>query len=139
MKLYLDAMLWIYAFEGHPTFGPLTNAFTQRMRSAQNDFLSSYLVLAEVLVLPKRNNDIFTATRYRRFFQSRAVAIVALSVETAERFADIRATTHVKPADAMHLALAASANTDYFVTYDAKLHALTIPGITQICSPKDVP
>jgi hypothetical protein len=45
----------------------------------------------------------------------------------------------VKPADALHLALAASAGTDYFVTTGAKLHSLTIPGIFRICPPDSVP
>jgi len=83
--------------------------------------------------VPKRNHDIFTTARYRRFFQSTAVTPVPLSADVAERFADLRASTRVKPADALHLALAASAGADYFVTTDTKLHSLAIPGISRIC------
>jgi predicted nucleic acid-binding protein len=65
--------------------------------------------------------------------------MVPLSTDVAERFADIRAITRVKPADALHLAFAASAGTDYFVTTDTKLHALNIPGIKHIRPPDAVP
>jgi predicted nucleic acid-binding protein len=67
------------------------------------------------------------------------VRIVPLSADAAERFADIRASTRVKPADALHLALAASAGADYFVTYDTKLHSVSVPGIAKICPPDAVP
>jgi predicted nucleic acid-binding protein len=122
MKLYLDSMLWIYYFEGHTTFGPLTQYFVNRMRFARHEFLSSYLILAEVLVIPKRDGDLFTATQYSRFFLSSAVSLLPFTTNAAERFADIRATARVKPADALHLALAASARTDGFVTTDTQLH-----------------
>jgi predicted nucleic acid-binding protein len=139
MKLYLDSMLWVYYFEGHRDFGPPTRSSVNHWRSARHEFLSSFLILAEVLVLPKRNGDIFTATTYRRFFLSQSVRLIPLGADTAEHFADIRASKRVKPADALHLALAASAGTDYFVTTDTKLHALTVPGISRICPPDAVP
>jgi predicted nucleic acid-binding protein len=116
MKPYLDSMLWVYCFEGHPAFGPPTQTFVNRMRAARHEFLSSHLILAEVPVLPKRNRDIFTATTYRRFFLSSAVHLIPFALDPAERFADLRAAARVKPADALHLALAASAGADYFVT-----------------------
>ena len=139
MNLYLDSMIWVYILEGNPIFGTSAREFFARMRSAHHEFLSSNLVLAEVLVLPKRNADLSTVAKYRRLFTPPGVTILPFGAETAERFADLRATTRVQPADALHLALAASAGTDYFVTTDAKLHSLTIPGITRICPPDSVP
>jgi predicted nucleic acid-binding protein len=127
MNIYPDSMLWIYFFEQNPQFQPAVRAFMERVHTAHAQFLSSYLVMAELLVIPKRNGDVFTSTRYRRFFQSSAVTLVPLSADAAERFADLRASTRVAPADALHLTLAASAGTDYFVTYDTKLHKLIIP------------
>jgi predicted nucleic acid-binding protein len=139
MTVYPDSMLWVYFFERNPQFHPATRAFMARCQAARCQFLSSYLVLAEVLVVPKRNHDVFTAMRYRRILQPSAVTMLPLTADAAERFADIRAYTRVKPADALHLALAASAGTDCFVTTDTKLHSLTIPGITHICPPEAIP
>ncbi len=107
-----------------------------RSQADRCNFLASHLILAEVLVVPKRNSDLFTATRYRRYFQSSAITLIPFAIDAAERFADIRASTRAKPADSLHLALAASAAVDYFVTTDTKLHGLNIPGISHICPPK---
>jgi len=115
MKLYLDSMVWVYFFEKHPVFNPAVRAFMARSQAARHTFLSSLssdLILAEMLVVPKRAGNLFTATRYRHFFQSRTVALVPFSSDIAERFSDLRASSRVKPADALHLALAASANAD---------------------------
>jgi predicted nucleic acid-binding protein len=139
MNVYLDSMQWIYFFEQNPLFYPQTRSMILRAQAAHSKFLSSHLILAEVLVVPKKNGDLFTATRYRRFFLSASVNLIPFGTDTAERFADIRASTRVKPADALHLALAASAGTDYFVSTDTKLHSLTIPGIARICPPDAVP
>jgi predicted nucleic acid-binding protein len=109
-----------------------------RAQAARSVFLSSHLILAEVLVVPKRNSDLFTSMKYRRFFLSSAVSLIPFATEVAERFADIRASTRVKPADALHLALAASGGVDCFVTTDTRLHSLTISGIARICPPDEV-
>ena len=139
MNVYLDSMQWIYFFEQNPLFYPQTRSMIIRAQASRSNFLSSHLILAEVLVVPKKNGDIFTATKYRRFFLSHAVSLIPFGADTAEYFSDLRATTRVKPADALHLALAASAGTDYFVTTDTKLHSLTVPGISHICPPDAVP
>jgi predicted nucleic acid-binding protein len=138
MNVYLDSMQWIYFFEQNPLFYPQTRSMILRAQAVRSNFLSSHLVLAEVLVVPKKNRDIFTATRYRRFFLSASVNLVPFGVDVAERFADLRALTRVKPADALHLSLAASVGTDYFVTTDTKLHPLTVAGIARICPPEAV-
>ena len=65
--------------------------------------------------------------------------MIPFAAEAADRFADLRSSSRVKPADALHLALAASVGADYFVTCDSKLHALSVPGIASICAPEDVP
>jgi len=139
MKLYLDSMQWIYFFEQNPLFLAQTRSLMQRAEASRSILLSSNLSLAELLVVPKRNGDIFTVTKYRRFFLSSAVSLIPFTTDAAERFADIRASTRAKPADSLHLALAASAGTDYFVTTDTKLHGLKIAGIDHICPPEAVP
>ena len=138
MNVYLDSMQWIYFFEENPLFLSQTRSMIVRAQAARSVFLASHLILAEVLVVPKRNRDLFIATKYRRFFVSPAVSLIPFATDVAERFADIRASTRVKPADALHLALAASGAADCFVTTDARLHSLTIPGIARICPPDAV-
>jgi predicted nucleic acid-binding protein len=139
MKVYLDSMAWVYYFEQHPIFFAPVNALVSRTVKRRDEVLASHLVLAEVLVLPKRNGDLFLGAQYRRYFLSSQVTLAPFTPDVAERFASIRATSsRVKPADSIHLALAASANADYFVTYDAKLLSLTVPGIAHICPPEAI-
>lgn len=139
MRLYADSMLWVYFFEHHPVFSAPTRAFFSRSLANNHQFLASELILAELLVIPKRKKDLFTAVRYRRFFRSASVTNIPFTIQTTESFSELRAFARVKPADALHPALAASAGADYFVTNDTKLHALSLPGIGRICAPDDVP
>ena len=44
-------------------------------------------------------------------------------------FARLRATANVSPADAIHLACAASSGVDLFITHDKTLHKLRVNGI----------
>jgi hypothetical protein len=50
-------------------------------------------------------------------------------MEAVDRYSMIRAGTRVRQADGIHLASAAAAAVDLFVTNDDKLRTLSIPGI----------
>jgi hypothetical protein len=58
-------------------------------------------------------------------------------LETADHYARIRAAFEVSPADAMHLAAAAQAGTDLFLTNDNRLVGKFVPGIQFIASLDD--
>jgi predicted nucleic acid-binding protein len=60
--------------------------------------------------------------------------IVPFTLETADRYARIRGTTGITPADAIHLASAAQAGTDLFLTNDKRLVGQIVPGIQFIAS-----
>ena len=55
--------------------------------------------------------------------------MVPFTTETAVLYATVRADTKASPADAIHLASAAQAGIDLFITNDHRLHGLVIPGI----------
>jgi predicted nucleic acid-binding protein len=139
VKVYLDTMLWVFYFEGHLPFGPPTRKFVDRLTLSNAELVASPLSLAELLVLPKRTGNAFAAAQYRSFFRSQAVSLRNFDLATAERFGNIRAFARVKPADTFHLAIAAEAGTEFFVTGDTALHALTVPGIGSIVPPERVP
>jgi hypothetical protein len=50
-------------------------------------------------------------------------------MKTAEIYAKIRAENRVSPADAIHLACAAEAGVNLFLTNDRRLTGLIVPGI----------
>lgn len=139
MKLYLDAMVWIYYLERQPQFFSDCEALLARIQQGRGQIVVSHFVLAELLVLPKRKGDAFTVAQYRRVLAAKTFKTARLTSSAAERFAEIRARNRVRPADALHLAFAPDEGVDYFVTYDTGLPALAVPGIGAIVSPNMVP
>lgn len=105
----------------------------QQIKAGRHRILSSTFVLGEILVLPVRKNDAFTVGAYRRaLLSSDAVEIVQYTADAAMRFAALRATERTHPADSIHLALAAAAGADMFITADQRLRNLQVPGIGRI-------
>jgi predicted nucleic acid-binding protein len=133
MRVYLDSMVWIYALEGNPNFGTLARGLLQNLRSGNHVLLVSEFLLGEVLVLPVRKSDAFLIASYRRLMlPSATVELIPFSNEVGLNFAGFRALHRTTPPDSIHLALAASANADLFITGDERLNKLTIPGIGRI-------
>jgi predicted nucleic acid-binding protein len=60
--------------------------------------------------------------------------VIPFSLETADHYGRIRATLGVPPADAIHLASAAQAGADLFLTNDKALVGKFVPGIQFIVS-----
>jgi len=59
---------------------------------------------------------------------------VPFTIETADHYARIRGTLGLSPAEAIHLASAAQAGTDLFLTNDKRLVGKIVPGIQFIAS-----
>jgi predicted nucleic acid-binding protein len=57
------------------------------------------------------------------------VEVIPFSLEAAEHYASIRAKQSISAPDAIHLACAATAGTDLFLTNDRALAGRVIPGI----------
>jgi predicted nucleic acid-binding protein len=130
MRLYLDAMVWIYALEGRSAFSPAAQNFLRAIKDGRHTILASHFLLAEILVVPLRESDAFSIAAYKRaFLAADAVSLVPFDAAVAMNFATLRASTRVKSPDAIHLALAATARADAFITTDGRLTKLTIPGI----------
>ena len=133
MRIYLDSMVWIYLLEGNAQFGLAAQELLKKIRARRHTLLSSNFLLAEILVVPVQRNDTFTIASYQRLLLAdAAVEIVSFTAETAMHFAELRAIHRTPPADSIHLALAASAKADVFITVDNRLKKLTIPGIGRI-------
>jgi predicted nucleic acid-binding protein len=138
MRLYLDTTEWVYHFENNVEFGPAAKALVDRIKRDRHTVISSLFVLSEILVVPRRDKDEFAIARLRYFFLSRAVTLAPYSLAAMDLYTTLRGIHRVKPLDSLHLSVAATSNVDYFVTNDAKLHKLTVPGIGRICSSSDV-
>jgi uncharacterized protein len=61
--------------------------------------------------------------------------VLPFTAEAADHYARIRSAIAVSPADAIHLACAAQAGVDLFLTNDRGLVGQIVPGIQFIASP----
>ena len=131
-RIYLDSMVWIYALESNPEFGTQAQSILKALDKGQHTLLTSHFLLAELLVAPVKKGDVFLAASHGQALRSRSGHVVQFTERVAAAFAQIRAQKQVSSPDAIHLALAASAGADLFVTGDTRLKRLVVPGIGQI-------
>jgi predicted nucleic acid-binding protein len=66
--------------------------------------------------------------------QSAVSEVVPFTIETADRYAQIRGPLGLAAADAIHLASAAQAHADLFLTNDKRLDGKFVPGIQFIAA-----
>ncbi len=137
-RIYWDTMLFIYWLEGDPRYSDRVQQIFERMRDRRDQLCTSTFAVGETLVGFHKRGAIDMAARVRSFFQQDSVEVIPYTLETADLYADIRARAGVSSADAIHLACAASAGIDLFLTNDKNLVGKIIPGIQFIAS-LDVP
>jgi predicted nucleic acid-binding protein len=130
--IYWDTMLFAYMIEDHPQFAPKVDRILRHMLKRKDVLCTSTFAFAEVLTGPVKEKETDLERDTRNYFRSDQVRLLPFTVETAELFAQIRARHSLSAADSIHLATAAQAQVDLFITNDKRLHKLTIPGITFI-------
>lgn len=127
--IYWDTMLFVYWIEEHPRYAKRVLQLLEKMRVRQDRLCTSSFALGEILVGPYKTGDRETARKIRDIFRAPFVEVISYSLETADNYAEIRATLGVSAADAIHLACAAQARVDLFLTNDARLIGRVVPGI----------
>ena len=83
--------------------------------------------VGELLTGPYKRGASDLALRVREVVRPPAVELLPFTIETAERYARIRGDNRVSPPDAIHLASAAHAGVNLFLTNDRRLQGLMIP------------
>jgi predicted nucleic acid-binding protein len=96
--------------------------------------MTASLTIGEVLVKPVELGDSYLEMRYRTLLREPIVTIVPFDAAAGVIFAHIRQDRRIKRADAIHLASAASAGCDLFITNDERLSQVVVPGIQFITS-----
>lgn len=135
-RIYWDTMLFIYWLEDHPHFARRVNAIHTRMQERGDQLLTAAFTFGEVLAGPYRQGNVQAANETRRLLENVVPEIIPFTLETADHYARIRGTLGLPPADALHLACAAQAGTDLFLTNDQRLVGKFVPGI-QFIAPID--
>jgi len=122
-------MVFIYWLESHPAYAPRVEFILQSMLTRGDRLCASHLTMGEVLVGPVKFQNTTLVAKARRLFDGGHIEILPFERAAAELFAQLRAVANVKPADAIHLACAGASGIDMFLTHDAGLYKLKVPGI----------
>ena len=128
-RVYWDSMLFIYWLEDHPKYAKQVDAIHSRMQERQDRLITGAFTFGEVLAGTYRKRRAELADQFRTLLRGVVAEIVPFTVETAEHYARIRGALGTTPADAIHLASAAQAGTDLFLTNDKSLAGKIVPGI----------
>ncbi len=130
-RIYWDTMLYIYWLEDHPRYAARIEHIHSTMQKRGDLLCSSSLAFAEVLVGPLSTQDLEGQQVVNDLFRSPEISIFPFPLDAAPMFATLRAIG-IKPPDALHLATAAHADVDLFITNDKRLHSLSMPGLPLI-------
>jgi len=122
-------MLFVYWLEDHPKYSSRVAEIHARMTERGDTLCTSVFTVGEVLTGPYRKGAATEAVQIRAAFESPQIELVPFTPDAADRYARIRGAHRVTPADAIHLASAADAGVDLFLTNDGALQPLVIPGI----------
>lgn len=133
-RVYWDTMLFIYWLEDHPEYARRVDQIRSRMEQRHDQLITGAFTFGEVLAGVYRKGAPQLADEARRLLRSVVAEVVPFTLETADRYARIRGTPGITPADAIHLASAAQAGTDLFLTNDKRLLGKIVPGIQFIAS-----
>jgi uncharacterized protein len=133
-RIYWDTMLFIYWLEDHPQFAKRVGAIRSRMEERGDQLITGAFTFGEILAGVCRKGATQVADESRRLLQEVVSEVVPFTIETADHYARIRGTLGLSPTDAIHLASAAQAGTDLFLTNDKRLVGKIVPGIQFIAS-----
>ena len=128
-RIYWDTMLFIYLLEDHPTFAPRIRQLLDRAYSRGDSLYTSYLALGEIMAGAEKLPRPVKALAVRDTIREMGFNCLPFDEGAVAPFSRLRAKDKVKVADAIHLACAASAGIDLFLTGDQQLVKLDIPGI----------
>jgi predicted nucleic acid-binding protein len=133
-RVFWDTMLFIYLLQDDPVFGERVRYLRKRSLERGDEICTSALAVGEMLAGVHRDKTPADATRVRDGIVAGGVRILPFDLSASEAFGSIRATHRTSASDSIHLACAAAAGIDLFLTGDKQLLKLHVPGIKFIDS-----
>jgi predicted nucleic acid-binding protein len=122
-------MLFIYLLEDHPSYADRVEYLLKKIEQRGHTVCTSIFTVGEVLAGFYKRNESEALARVRTWLKAPNIDLLPFTAGTVDRYARIRAAHGVSPADAIHLASAAEAGVQLFMTNDRKLTRLNIDQI----------
>ena len=115
----LDTNCFIYYFEDSEKYAPKLELVFNKLQEGFIQGNMSILSLLEILVKPKKENNIFLENRYKVILNNFPhLKIVDLSFSIADIAARLRAAYNLKTSDAIVFATSIYTNSKYLITND---------------------
>ncbi len=115
----LDTAIFIYHFEAHPTYLPLTTAILNRVQAGEPHAVISVITLMEINVHPWRLRQPRIAQTYEALLVNFPhLQVLDVNRDVARLAAQIRAGYNLRPADALHIASALVGGATLWVSND---------------------
>jgi predicted nucleic acid-binding protein len=122
----LDTSIFIYHFEAHPRYLPLTRDLLSGVETGQWNAITSTVTIMELTVHPWRLNRPAVARAYEALLIHFPHLLLAdVTRDVARRAAQLRARHRIRPADALQVAAALIHGATAFVTNDRTLARLS--------------
>jgi predicted nucleic acid-binding protein len=133
-RIFVDSNIFLYHFEDPGSRGLRATEILRRIGQRGDELLASAVAIGEVLVKPIQFRNSLLEAKYRALMRGPMVSLAPFDVIAGEIFARVRQDRRIKTPDAIHLATAASAACDLFITNDDRLSTAFVPGIKFIVS-----
>lgn len=122
----LDTMVFIYHFEENKIYSPLTFSIFESLEKGNFNAITSVLTFLEILVKPKRENNLILTERYKILFETFPnLQVKALDENIADVASSLKANYNINTPDAIQVATSLEAQADVFITNDSSLKKIT--------------
>jgi predicted nucleic acid-binding protein len=128
-RIYWDTVLFVYLLEDNQTYSPRVRGLLSRARRRRDSLYTSYLALGEIMAGVEKSANPKAARSVRGTLAEMGFSFLPFDGDAVSPFSKLRAKEGLKAPDAIHLACAASAGIDLFLTGDKQLLRLDVPGI----------
>ena len=126
-RIYWDSTLIIYLLEGNPAYSKRVQHLLQRSYERGDSLYTSFLAYGEVLSGAVNSPD--KVSTIQKAMEEMGFTYLPFDGGAVMPFSRLRAKHKLKVADSIHLASAASAGIDLFLTGDKQLMGLDVPGV----------
>lgn len=130
-RIFWDTNPYIYLFENNPQHSADVARMRLGMLERGDELVTSSMTVGEIQVKGLKEGRPDMAVELKERVQ-RSSTILPFDEGAADAYALIRASTSVKGPDAIQLACASAYGVESFMTNDAQLLKLRIPGIGEI-------
>jgi predicted nucleic acid-binding protein len=128
-RIYWDTMLFIYLLEDHPVFSSRTRELLERAYKRDDSLFTSYLALGEMMAGASKSPHPKSAAVVAETIGEMGFSFLPFDGGAVAPFSTLRSKQKLRIGDSIHLACAASAGIDLYLTGDTQLFKLDVPGI----------